>query len=212
MFASLVINCPVLDSPPKSVLLSIPCVRTYGSKCSFTCQTGYSSLTGNVTRTCLASGLWSGNSINCSGEWLPCFISTRTQLFKSWIVISTVEISIQWLVQLVSQYYSTGERFIRCIARALSIFWATGAWSGRRWYIPFAHFMVLEINKCERGSSMFFTKLFVCFVFFFSRHSRTVFRCNMSFWASLSVRQTRLVFCISQLDRAGCYWQFRGQT
>ena len=101
-FFSLVINCPVLDSPPKSVLLTIPCVRTYGSKCSFTCQTGYSSLTGNVTRTCLASGLWSGNSINCSGEWLPCFISTRTQLLKRWIVISTVEISIQWLVQLVS--------------------------------------------------------------------------------------------------------------
>lgn len=102
IFSCLVINCPVLDSPPKSVLLTIPCVRTYGSKCSFTCQTGYSSLTGNVTRTCLASGLWSGNSINCSGEWLPCFISTRTQLFKRWIVISTVEISIQWLVQLVS--------------------------------------------------------------------------------------------------------------
>ena len=199
----------MLDSPPKSVLLTIPCVRTYGSKCSFTCQTGYSSLTGNVTRTCLASGLWSGNSIDCSGEWLPCFISTRTQLFKRWIVISTVEISIQWLVQLVSSILFHWREIYPMYS---AIFWATGAWSGRRWYIPFAHFMVLEINKCERGSSMFFTKLFVCFVFFFFRHSRTVFRCNMSFWASLSVRQTRLVFCISQLDRAGCYWQFRDQT
>ena len=73
IFVSLVINCPVLDTPPKSVLLTIPCVRTYGSKCSFTCQTGYSSLTGNVTRTCLASGLWSGKSINCSGRMTSLF-------------------------------------------------------------------------------------------------------------------------------------------
>ena len=82
IFASLVINCPVLDSPPKSVLLTIPCVRTYGSKCSFTCQTGYSSLTGNVTRTCLASGLWSGNSINCSGRMTSLFYISQNPVVQ----------------------------------------------------------------------------------------------------------------------------------
>ena len=85
IFASLVINCPVLDSPPKSVLLTIPCVRTYGSKCSFTCQTGYSSLTGNVTRTCLASGLWSGNSINCSGRMTSLFYINQNPVVQKMV-------------------------------------------------------------------------------------------------------------------------------
>ena len=64
----LVIKCPALSIPSRAILLTTPCVATYGSNCSFSCQTGYLSSRGNVTRKCLLSGKWSGNSINCTGD------------------------------------------------------------------------------------------------------------------------------------------------
>ena len=63
--------CPPLVTPPKSLLLTPSCGSTYGSGCRYSCQSGYTSFTGNVTRTCLLNGQWSGNDINCTG----CYIT-----------------------------------------------------------------------------------------------------------------------------------------
>lgn len=68
-FMSAVI-CPPLVTPPKSLLLTPSCGSTYGSGCRYSCQIGYTSFTGNVTRTCLLNGQWSGNDINCTGCYL----------------------------------------------------------------------------------------------------------------------------------------------
>ena len=53
--------------PPKGVLLTSSCGNAYGSNCVFGCESGYGSVDGNVTRTCLESSLWSGENINCTG-------------------------------------------------------------------------------------------------------------------------------------------------
>lgn len=62
-----VVTCTPLVTPPHAVKQIAPCPNTYGSSCTFSCQTGYTSSKGNVTRTCLASGKWSGSDINCTG-------------------------------------------------------------------------------------------------------------------------------------------------
>ena len=62
--------CPPLVTPPKALLLTLSCGSTYGSSCRYSCQSGYTSFTGNVTRTCLLSGQWSGNDINCTGSYI----------------------------------------------------------------------------------------------------------------------------------------------
>lgn len=67
------INCSQLVTPPRAVLLTVPCTRTYGSSCSFSCQSGFASSIGNVTRTCMASGQWSGNDIICTDVQSPTF-------------------------------------------------------------------------------------------------------------------------------------------
>ncbi|XP_068714407.1 uncharacterized protein [Montipora foliosa] len=68
-----VIFCPPLVTPTRASLLSAACNNSYGSNCSFSCQTGYTSSTGNITRTCLSSGQWSGSDINCTDSQLPTF-------------------------------------------------------------------------------------------------------------------------------------------
>ena len=52
-------------------------------------------------------------------------LPTWPQLFKRWITVSTRQISIQWIAQLVTLYVSTEKRFIGWIA--LSSVCATGA-------------------------------------------------------------------------------------
>ena len=64
------VTCPHLSIPPRANLLNDSCGDTYGSNCVFGCQTGYVKAEGNVTRTCLQTGQWSGNSIRCTGTWL----------------------------------------------------------------------------------------------------------------------------------------------
>ena len=64
----LVISCPSLVTPPNATKLTPSCASVYGSSCLYSCQTGYTSSSGNVTRTCLSSEQWSGNDINCTGN------------------------------------------------------------------------------------------------------------------------------------------------
>lgn len=62
------VTCAPLSIPARAILLTVSCGNTYGSNsCVFGCQSGYGSHNGNVTRTCLQSGQWSGNAINCTG-------------------------------------------------------------------------------------------------------------------------------------------------
>lgn len=62
-----VVTCTLLVTPPHAVKQIAPCSNTFGSTCTFSCQTGYTSSKGNVTRTCLASEKWSGSDISCTG-------------------------------------------------------------------------------------------------------------------------------------------------
>ena len=64
----LVVTCVPLSIPPKAVLLNTSCGNTYGSNCAYGCHSGYGSTNGNVARTCLDTGQWSGNPINCTGS------------------------------------------------------------------------------------------------------------------------------------------------
>ena len=64
----LVISCPSLVTPRNATKLTPSCASVYGSSCLYSCQTGYTSSSGNVTRTCLSTGQWSGNDINCTGN------------------------------------------------------------------------------------------------------------------------------------------------
>ena len=73
------VTCPAVVTPIKAVLLTPSCKSTYGSRCTYSCQTGYTSSTGNVTRTCLASGQWSGNEIICKGNKPPNYPSYRNK-------------------------------------------------------------------------------------------------------------------------------------
>ncbi|XP_022803615.1 sushi, von Willebrand factor type A, EGF and pentraxin domain-containing protein 1-like isoform X1 [Stylophora pistillata] len=68
-----VITCPTLLVPPKGVLLTSFCGNTYGSNCVFGCESGYGSLDGNITRTCLQNSVWSGDNINCTDILPPTF-------------------------------------------------------------------------------------------------------------------------------------------
>ncbi|KAL9960408.1 hypothetical protein ACROYT_G033860 [Oculina patagonica] len=71
-----VVTCVHLSIPPRATLLNPSCGNTYGSNCVFGCQSGYGSTNGNVTRTCLQTGQWSGNSINCTDILPPTFGAT----------------------------------------------------------------------------------------------------------------------------------------
>ncbi|XP_020601650.1 uncharacterized protein LOC110040726 isoform X2 [Orbicella faveolata] len=68
------VTCRRLDTQHGANLINQPsCNNTYGSKCVFTCKDGFvmkrkEGEARNVTRTCLQSGQWSGNSINCTGN------------------------------------------------------------------------------------------------------------------------------------------------
>jgi len=59
------VTCVPLKIPPRALLLNGSCGYMYGSSCVFGCQSGYVKADGNVTRTCLQTGQWSGNPIYC---------------------------------------------------------------------------------------------------------------------------------------------------
>jgi len=61
------VTCVPLNIPPRALLLNGYCGSTYGSNCVFGCQSGSVKGDGNVTRTCLETGQWSGNPIRCIG-------------------------------------------------------------------------------------------------------------------------------------------------
>ena len=90
----LVINCSQLITPHKGILLTVPCKRSYRSNCSYSCQPGYASLIGNVTRTCLSSGKWSGSSIKCTGSTLTTIIlninNNNSNLYWEYLLHSQV--------------------------------------------------------------------------------------------------------------------------
>ena len=61
------IGCPVLQSPSYgsiSVILDNP---EPGDTVTFTCNDGYN-LLGSDSRTCLSTGLWSGETVTCQGK------------------------------------------------------------------------------------------------------------------------------------------------
>ncbi|PFX23090.1 Low-density lipoprotein receptor-related protein 6 [Stylophora pistillata] len=70
------VTCPPLTTPPKAVIFNASCGNTYGSNCKFGCESGYGDPSGNETRTCLHTGNWSTNIINCT-DWRSDIISTH---------------------------------------------------------------------------------------------------------------------------------------
>ena len=65
----LVVTCEPLSIPAKAILRNYSCGNTYGSACVFGCQSGYDSISGDVIRTCLQTGQWTEDPINCTGNF-----------------------------------------------------------------------------------------------------------------------------------------------
>ena len=60
-----VVDCGPLGDPENGMVSAS--ITTYNSMATYSCNTGYT-LTGNVSRTCLANGLWSGSEPNCTSK------------------------------------------------------------------------------------------------------------------------------------------------
>jgi len=75
-FLCIALSCGPVNIPPGATLLTLSCGNTYASSCVLGCQSGYVSSAGNVTTTCLKSGQWSGNPINCTDILPPTFGAT----------------------------------------------------------------------------------------------------------------------------------------
>ena len=119
-FSFSVVNCPQLTTPPKAVLLTVPCTSTYGSNCSYSCQTGYTSLTGNVTRTCLSSGNWSGSDIRCTGNYshIKCvfnFMTSVTFNVPSQAHVSRVRLAFLLITKLLVNLWGRLLRMINLV-------------------------------------------------------------------------------------------------
>ena len=89
-------SCGPVNLPPGAMLLTVSCGNTYESSCVLGCQSGYASEVGNVTTTCLQSGQWSGNSINCTG--ILCMESYRV-IFRI-IAPNVIWVRAKWAVLL----------------------------------------------------------------------------------------------------------------
>ena len=64
-----VIDCGIPNSPPaNSSTLSITyTLTTYNSVATYSCGIGYN-LVGDIQRTCLPNGLWSGQPAQCQSQ------------------------------------------------------------------------------------------------------------------------------------------------
>ena len=60
-----VIDCGSLGNPENG-MVSVS-TTTYNSVANYSCNTGYN-LTGEMSRTCLDTGLWSGSEPTCTGK------------------------------------------------------------------------------------------------------------------------------------------------
>ena len=60
-----VVECDTLTDPV-SGQVSHPTGTTFGQTATYRCDTGYN-LVGNNTRTCQATGVWSGSTPTCQG-------------------------------------------------------------------------------------------------------------------------------------------------
>ena len=58
-------DCGDIGDPQNGVVLFSS--TTYNSVANFSCNTGYN-LTGDTSRTCLSTGVWSGSEPNCTGK------------------------------------------------------------------------------------------------------------------------------------------------
>lgn len=101
------VTCPPLNIPPKAILLNTSCGNMDGSNCIFGCQSGYGSLSGNVSRTCLHTENWSRETINCTGTETSIYQlfsyvmnihlikDQPNRLLQDWIILSTREINMR---------------------------------------------------------------------------------------------------------------------
>ena len=64
----IVVNCGALTNPTNGQV-SHTGGTTYGQTATYSCNTGYN-LVGNSTRTCQATGMWSGSEPTCQGMLL----------------------------------------------------------------------------------------------------------------------------------------------
>ena len=62
---STVVDCGLMDNPGNGVVSFT--ATTYNSVATYSCNTGYT-LTGDDTRTCQSSSLWSGSEPTCTGK------------------------------------------------------------------------------------------------------------------------------------------------
>ena len=65
---STAVDCGTLTNPPNGQV-SHTSGTTYGRRATYSCNTGYY-LAGSSTRTCQATGVWSGSMPICQGMWL----------------------------------------------------------------------------------------------------------------------------------------------
>ena len=68
------VSCPYPRSPSHGSLSGDD--FTFGKKISYNCEPGYK-ITGSRTRTCTASGTWSGTQPTCTGKSLGRQIDTN---------------------------------------------------------------------------------------------------------------------------------------
>ena len=69
-----VVSCGELAGPDNGAVSVTN--TTFASTATYSCNDGYS-LVGDTTRTCLASGLWSGVVPNCTGIDLSIIATTK---------------------------------------------------------------------------------------------------------------------------------------
>ena len=66
-FSSSVMVCNPLGSPLYGQVICTA-GNIYGSRCSYSCHTGYILTTGSSSRTCQSNGVFSGSTARCAGK------------------------------------------------------------------------------------------------------------------------------------------------
>ena len=68
-----VVHCAHTAAPFSTQIPDLA-LHNYNSSVTYSCNTGYYLASGNLTRTCLASGAWSGSLPNCSSNLSQMYI------------------------------------------------------------------------------------------------------------------------------------------